>query len=472
MLWGGLLLAVALALRLYRLGAMSLWVDEYYSLVIAQHSLAEIPAAALLDAAFQPPFYFWLLHLVIGSFGDSETALRALSAVAGAVTVPLTLLLVRGLGASPGVAILCAALLSVSPLHLWYSQDARPYALLVCLGVGSLACLLGALRSGATMAWTGFAALASLAALTHVTGLVFPLIGWIWAIRQRRDRSVFRALLASSLVIALVTAPFGYLLVQSVFSAEAPGSPRSLTGLELPYTVFTYLVGYSFGPSQRDIQNEGPLAAVLAHPIQTTVGVLVSLALTVLVSRLRTTAAKRLMLLFLLPMLATWLGSAVTTKSYNVRYTLPGIIGFLGLVGLGLASVRQGQRAIGTALLVGLFLWADAQWFFAARYGKEDSRSAVAWLHSHLPTGSAVAVAPGYQAGVLTYYARREQADLVFVGLQTVSALDSASTSALLITRLHHVPHWPALIRSLPARSQDVTPGAGLLGYRAFLLRR
>ena len=53
-------------------------------------------------------------------------------------------LLVRAFGESTRVAILSAALLALNPLHLWYSQEARPYALLVCLGIGSLVCLLRA----------------------------------------------------------------------------------------------------------------------------------------------------------------------------------------------------------------------------------------------------------------------------------------------------------------------------------------
>ena len=474
MLWGGLLLAVAAALRLYRLDEMSLWVDEYYSLIIAQHSLAEIPAAALRDAAFQPPFYFWLLHLVIGAFGDSETALRLLSAVAGAVTAPLAVLLIQALGESPRVAALCGGLFALNPLHLWYSQEARPYALLVCLGLGSLVCLLRAFRTGTALAWTGFAGLASLAVLTHVVGLVFPLVGWIWALRKRRDASVFRPLLAASVVILVATAPFGYNLGQAVLHAQGTGSmPRRLTGLEIPYTMFTYLAGYSFGPPVRDIQNEGPSAALLAHSGQSALVAVALLALTALALRLRGNAAKHLGLLVLLPMTATWLGSAVTTKAYHVRYTLPGLIGFVGLVALGISKLPRARLSIATALVIGLSLWADAQWFFSPRYWKEDSRSAVAWLQGKLPPGSTVAVAPGYQASVLTHYARGVGADLVFEALpDTVTSLGSALPDALLVTRLHHLPHWRELVRSLDRSPGSPPRPVELVGYRAFLIRR
>ncbi len=474
MVWTCLVLAVAAALRLYLLGQNSLWVDEYYSLTIARSPLAKIPAEALRGETFEPPLYFWLLHLMMRGFGDSETALRMLSVVAGALTVPLVVLLVRTLGESTRVAILSAALLALNPLHVWYSQEARPYALLLCLGVGSLVCLMRALRNGSVLAWAGFAGLASLAILTHLVGAVFPLIGWLWALALRHDASTLRRLVAASAVIALATAPFGYMLAQAVLNAQGTGSPpRSLTGLEIPYTIFTYMGGYSFGPSVRDIQDKGSLAAVLAQPVQSAVGAIALLALAAMVLRLRSRTAKELGLLFLLPMIATWLGSAVTGKPYNVRYTLPGLIGFVGLVALGISGLRQPRRWVATALVAGLFLWADAQWFFAPRYWKDDSRSAVAWLRDKLPPGSTVAVAPGYQKGVLTYYARRGGADFVFDSLpETASSVGSAMPEALLITRLHHLPHWRKLVGSLDPAAGNPPPPIDLTGYRAFLAPR
>src|SRR6187200_3473865 len=96
--------------------------------------------------------------------------------------------------------------------------------------------------------------------------------------------------------------------------------------------------------------------------------------------RIRSPTSKSLAILFLLPVTLTWIGAALTGKAYNVRYTLPGLIGFLGLTALALSQLsRIGTRAA-LAMTAGLFLWADAQRFFVTRFWKEDSRSAVAWL--------------------------------------------------------------------------------------------
>ena len=69
----------------------------------------------------------------------SETSLRLVSAVAGTLTIPVAWLLIRELTRSRAVALLSTALLAVNPLHIWYSQEARAYALLVLtLGTSAL----------------------------------------------------------------------------------------------------------------------------------------------------------------------------------------------------------------------------------------------------------------------------------------------------------------------------------------------
>jgi mannosyltransferase len=469
LVWSSLLLLVATGLRLYALGQNSLWVDEHGSLLTARFPLGDISAAALSHDAFEPPVYFWLLHLAIRFFGDSEVALRFPSAVAGAVTVPLAALLLRALGASTRLALIGAALLALSPLHLWYSQEARPYALLVCLGVGALVCFLRALVTQSVLAWAGFALLASLAILTHLAGLVFVLLAWMWWFVSRPRQTIPRGLIATSAAILLATAPFMYQLAQAVSQAQGKGSPpRPLTGLEVPYTLFTYMAGFSFGPSVRDIQERGPWAAVQAHPIESALGGLALLVIIALAARLRGRIVTRLLLLTLVPMFATWIGSALTGKAYNVRYTLPGIVGFLGLVALSAFEIPKTQRPIAVALVAALFLWADVQWLVTPGYWKDDSRSAVAWMQAELPPKAKVAVAPGYQTGVLRYYAVRRGAQFTFDSLPEAAAgLDSPPPEALLLSRVDHLPHWRELVRSLKLNPNS-PPAVELIGYRVF----
>lgn len=108
----------------------SLWLDE-----AAQVIESARPLGAQLDivADFQPPLFHLLLHFWM-YLGRSEVWLRLLPVVIGVATVFATYKLVREL-TTEKVALLTAWLLSISPFHIWYSQEVRPYALAALLGI-------------------------------------------------------------------------------------------------------------------------------------------------------------------------------------------------------------------------------------------------------------------------------------------------------------------------------------------------
>ncbi len=79
-----------------------------------------------------PPLYYALAWLWTQVVGTGELGLRSLSALAGVATVPVAYLLgIELRDRRAGIA--AAALVAVNPMLLWYSQEARGYALLVLL---------------------------------------------------------------------------------------------------------------------------------------------------------------------------------------------------------------------------------------------------------------------------------------------------------------------------------------------------
>jgi 4-amino-4-deoxy-L-arabinose transferase-like glycosyltransferase len=135
----GLILILALGLRTYRLDVQSLWNDEGNAA-----RAAERPVPLILEAAegdIHPPGYYLLLHAWRAAAGESEFALRALSALCGVLTVALTCALGRRLGdgwMGWGAGLLAA----LSPLAVYYSQEARMYALLGFVSTASTFLLL------------------------------------------------------------------------------------------------------------------------------------------------------------------------------------------------------------------------------------------------------------------------------------------------------------------------------------------
>lgn len=138
-----MILLLAAGLRFYRLDAQSFWNDEGNAIRAAQRSIPLVIAAAAGD--IHPPGYYLLLHFWRIPTGDSEFAVRALSVYTGLLTVALTGRLGRrmlGAGVGAGAAFLAA----ISPLAVYYSQEARMYSLLGLMAVASTDLLWGLLR--------------------------------------------------------------------------------------------------------------------------------------------------------------------------------------------------------------------------------------------------------------------------------------------------------------------------------------
>lgn len=221
-----LLTLAALAIRMLALGDKSLLTDEGSSLYFSQ-----LPIATLLWSLCDPhPPGYYLLVRAVAVFGDGEAWLRAPSALAGTLAVPVTWAVARAALrplARPQqrwpdqAALLAAALVAVSPLHIWYSQEARAYALLSLL---TLLMVLAGLRwylQPTAMRAIGFLASGWLALFTEYGALViwlglnlFLLSGWPWhscppAAKGEQQRRIFSRPWQWAALQAALLVPFG-----------------------------------------------------------------------------------------------------------------------------------------------------------------------------------------------------------------------------------------------------------------------
>jgi uncharacterized membrane protein len=83
-----------------------------------------------------PPLYYYILRGWAAVFGDSETWLRAPSAIFSVGAVAGLYVLVRRIF-NPTAALVAATLMAVSPFQIAYAQEARAYALFVPLAIAS-----------------------------------------------------------------------------------------------------------------------------------------------------------------------------------------------------------------------------------------------------------------------------------------------------------------------------------------------
>jgi 4-amino-4-deoxy-L-arabinose transferase-like glycosyltransferase len=166
------LTALAAAIRFSTLGLQSYRHDE--AVTAGRVLLASLPQTMhrVWTGESTPPLYYLLAWGWSHLFGVREVGLRSLSALFGTATVPVAYLAGRELvGRRTGLAV--AAIVAVEPLLVWYSQDARAYALLVLLSTAAFVFFLRARRGAARdLAW--WAVLSALALATHYFAF-FPL---------------------------------------------------------------------------------------------------------------------------------------------------------------------------------------------------------------------------------------------------------------------------------------------------------
>lgn len=192
--WATLLLSaitlIGFGLRFYNIGVQTVWLDEAFSIWLAQQPLVDM-WAWLIKIDQHPPLYYSLLHLWIWLFGDGQGAARALSALCGGLAIPLCYRASRYLVNRP-TALLAALLLALSPFHIRYAQEVRMYALLTLTAAATLYLLMVVLfDEGARQRqwpWLGLAMAQAATMLTHNTAAVFlPLAlnvavggAWLW----------------------------------------------------------------------------------------------------------------------------------------------------------------------------------------------------------------------------------------------------------------------------------------------------
>jgi mannosyltransferase len=220
---------VGLALRIPGLD-QSLFGDELFTYDTAAVGSLHDLFHAVRTTEVSPPLFFvveWLMR----KLSDAQVWLRLPSLVCGVATIPLVFVVGRRLVGSPA-AVVGAGLAAISPFLVWYSNEARAYALLAFLVLASTWALLVALEKGGFWRWALLTVLLAAALLTHYTALFAIGAQALWALWEVRDRR-------ERLVPLLVATGVG-LLLAAAWLPFAPGDNGAIAFLVklTPDTVF------------------------------------------------------------------------------------------------------------------------------------------------------------------------------------------------------------------------------------------
>ncbi len=199
--------ALGAVLRSWRLGAQSLWYDEWLTAEATSGGVRDLVRHVATREGITPP-YFAVMWVWARLFGDGEAALRSFSVVVGVATVPLAYAIARELGQQRRVARAAALLVAVNPMLIWYSQEARPYSLLAFVGAATLLATVRLDRSGRHRDVVVWGLVAAGAVAVHYFA-VFLVVGEGVALAVRRRLPPRRLVVAFAPVAAvlLVLAP-------------------------------------------------------------------------------------------------------------------------------------------------------------------------------------------------------------------------------------------------------------------------
>ncbi len=452
-------IGLAAALRFIAPARQSLWVDEVGTWMNVAHPGRSIARYALRENN-APPLYFWIVAPFVRLLGDGETPLRLLSMLSGVLSIPVFWALARHWFPGGRAADSAALLLAMNPLHLWYSQEARPYAFFLLLFLLTCLRFQRALQTPESRrGWLALSLLLTLCALTHTLALVLLPLLTAWLFLSKADRRALRPALAA-------LAPFGALTaaIAAYVAAHSsnPPPPRPFSGLEIPYTFFAFLAGYSFGPPVREIQLHGAFAALRAHAAQSAVVALALAGIGAALWKNRKRMAWPIAVWLAAPIALAVAIALATAHPYNVRFALPALPAFLLLTAAGLEATPRGGRVALMTLLAGLSLISAVQWFALPAYGKEDSRAAVRTMLREAPNLDRAAVSPPYLADTIRYYLHRAGRA---AAVEPVTDDIRAEADALLISRAHHAMRAEDLARRFSEKGARVFTEEGVRIY-------
>ncbi len=412
-----LILLLAFALRIYRLGDANLWWDEALAVWAVRKGL---PGVTLWTAAdVHPPLYFWSLWSWVQVAGESEFGMRLLSVMFGVLTVAVVYRLGLLVGGR-GTATLAGLLTALSRFHIWWSQELRMYVLAGLLGTLSLYfCLrwLGTLARAPTdmrpaRRWpllVGYilSALGSLytiflmGAWLLVQNLVV-LVALLWHRGYRRGRMLLEWAAAQLVILGGLAAWLAFAWERMpTWSVSQPVSPAFV--LEL------YTVLLTAGAS---VEIHRYLWAV-ALPL-----VALALGLFLLVQRtLRGEAAPQeslywiaLVLAVAVPPVIIYLStlprSLFYTPHIEARYFLPFAPAFWVLLAWAVATVgvrwRRAALAMGAGLLISWCVVLPEH--YADRYLEDELQTMVRAIASQAEPGDVVLLDSASRYPVFLYY--------------------------------------------------------------------
>lgn len=431
-------------LRFSTLGLQSYWYNEAATVVLVKMGLGDM-LAHVPKMEGNPPLYYVIAWLWAKPFGTGEVGLRAASACIGTATIPAAYAVAARL-ATRRAGVVVAALTACSPLLVWFSQEARPYALLALLAALSFLYFLRALDERRPRDLTLWAAISVLALATHYFALFVVGPEAVWLLATNRSR---RHVLAC--VAAVAAMGIGLLPLALTQSEPAKTSIPDSFGERIVQLPKQFLMGFGlYTPAERLVVAAAGVAAVY--------GAWLGLTRTDRGERRGVMIAAGLGLTALLAVSAL----ALLGLDYlNTRNMIAVWLPFAVVVGIGLGAARAGTAGVAiAAALCAMFLAAVVTIDVHRPYQRDDWRGAVHALGRGGRPRAVVVTPPNGVVPLKVYLPRARVASGPAVTVEEIDLLSIAQRSS----PGHEVVAPP--VSPAARMTQSVLPAFRLVGTR------
>jgi len=391
-----------------------MWLDEAQTVNIASYPLRSIGQKLRHDGA--PPLYYYLLHVWMGVFGHSDSAIRALSGVFGVLALPLMWWVVRrGFGRLEAIAAL--AVLASSPFAVYFATETRMYSLVVLLVVAGIGAVQALLSRPTVPRAALLAVLTALLLYTHYWALYLLVVVGCWLLvvawrgsGERRRGGVYG--LAALVVGSILWLPW---VPTFLYQRAHTGTPWSAAPT----------LAAAFGWFASFVVNESVQAETLSLHLELALLCFIVL----LVFGFAATPAGRYKLDLLLTgqprarvlgavaigtLAVGWLASREAGTAFQARYSSVVFPVLVILVALGIVSLPSRWLQAGALALVSVLALWTTHW--GAHVQRSQAGKVAVVMHAQVPLGSIVVVCPDQLGPSLLRYAVAPAYHYRFVG--------------------------------------------------------
>ncbi len=180
-----IILIFAFLIRLIGLN-QSLWLDEAIGAIAAKNFTYTHLLTNFLKVDNHPPLYYLILKFWTSIFGYSETTLRMPSVLFSVATIFIVYLIARKITGKRYIGYAVALLLSFSSFFIYYSQEARMYAMAAFFAAFAFYAFIKLLEKSENIWWAIFSASITALVFTDYMPVFLLPVFWIWVIYEKR----------------------------------------------------------------------------------------------------------------------------------------------------------------------------------------------------------------------------------------------------------------------------------------------